>query len=86
MRVIRVGTPYSLLLGFGTLMEEERVERLADRPRLSRIEGRLDTAFNAAKRVHGTRILHANHIYGQLVVLDEMHVRSLSLLRWEISQ
>lgn len=62
----------------GTTVQDERVQRLSNRFGLLRIEFGLKTAFKAAQHMSGIRVFLANHIVGQLVVLNESHVRSLS--------
>jgi hypothetical protein len=65
----------------GALMQEERIQRLADQARLLRIEPGLEAALQATESMPGIRVLFANHIVRQLVVLDEPHAGSLS--PWE---
>ncbi len=79
MRMNRGLAPDSSIPVLRTLMQQERVERLADRPRLPGIERGLDTALDAAEGVHGIRIFHADHVFGEFVVFDELHACSLSL-------
>lgn len=86
MRMNRGFTPNSSIPVFRTFMQQERVERLADRPRLFGIEWGLDTTLNTAEGMHGIRILHANHVFGKLVVFDELHARSVSQRYQEVPE
>ena len=78
MRVNRGLTPNPSIPVFRTLMQQKRVKRLADSPRLFGIEWGLDTALNAAEGMHGIRILHTDHVFGELVVFNHPHARRLS--------
>lgn len=62
-------------------MEQQRLKRLADRPRQLGIERCFDTALNTTERVHGIRIRHTDHVVRKLVILNELHACSLSLRR-----
>lgn len=78
--------PNASCFGLRAGMHREHIERLADRPRLLGIEFMLESAFQAAERMSRIRVLHADHIYGKLFVLNELHTRSLSRLCREISE
>jgi hypothetical protein len=71
----------SSISGIGTVMQDERIERLSNRPRRLWIKCRLEATFETAERMPGIRVLLADHIVGQLVIFHESHARSLSLWR-----
>lgn len=80
---VSLGTCDALFLMLRAIMRREQIERRADRTRLSRVERKLKAAFEAAERMFRVRVFLADHIYGQLVIFDELHARSLS--RWRIA-
>jgi hypothetical protein len=66
---------------FSAVVHSKQIKWLADRAWLTRVEWRLKTAFEAAQGMLRLRVFFADHIKRQLVVLDELHARSLSRRR-----
>jgi hypothetical protein len=76
----------SLLFARHASVLQEHVERSTDGVWLLRVERVLKAAFETAQRVFRLRVFLADHIERQLVILDELHTRSLTRLRHEVSK
>lgn len=59
------------------VVHREHIERSADRPRLLWIERKLKAAFETAECMLRLRVFLADHVVRQLVVLNELHARSV---------
>ncbi len=73
---------YPLLLMHRAIVHRECIERSADRPSLPWIERELKATIKTAECVLEIRVRLADYIYGQFLIFDEQHARSLS--RWRI--
>ena len=62
----------------GAVVHSKQIKWLADHVRLPWIERGLKTTLQAAQRVLRFRVFFADHVRRQLVVLNELHARSLS--------